>query len=625
MDCREPSRLNRTLHRHKLIASFLFSIIYATLPGRFYTVSAQESIKPDFKSVDLVKEDHNPLKSKYVTVRYRAVDLEHGLRNWPRQSPSLENLVEQLTSVGVGRVILPDPLAGNHKNIPIREFAELLAEQQIEIWFELSPSEIKSQDEALHKALDERSGPLDTSHADMLNRAYLTRCKELSELTSEDGISLTSGFFFPLRAGESLPAGLEAEATESNFRAFLDSMELARDWAKTLDSPEKRTQFLKTTGLMPWITWRNREVARFYTELGAQVHKTTRLRITFAAPSTADPTSAALFAEAHAAGMSPAKAWQWMAFDPLIWPHHESFSLMSSESLQNQADAREIVNHPDLVEPMKSRIPGGHWFVTESPVHKSVFRFAGFSQNQLVDLQTAFSTLLVRQDSPLLVVDYPAIARSDKFLRETIRKKSRLTGQSFQIRQSPVSAQGVTARYYPESDPGSFVIINALPCRMVVKFMAVVPHPEFYMDSPDLLLNESDAHGSKPRSEHLWSIPPHTLARINVRGLDLQNLLFEATVPDDARDIVQTRYEALLDQHSEPAEIQASSKPDQPAQAEKSKGRRTMAAFQAYRESRLADFFRISDGILKERRTQRSINRSARLTDEDSQTDRIIR
>lgn len=625
----EPSRLFRTPFHHSLIArTFRYtSCIFAIVSS--INLSAQESVETTdalkFAPVAKASQTGRQANRHFFTVRYRPVDLEMVERSWPHQKLELEQLAESLNTIGVSRVILPDPDAAEQLSEKVIRFAELLVRHKIDIWFELAPRYMKSEDTVFHDMLNFHSGPLDTTHTRHLQSIYLKRCKELAALRNDQGQALAAGFFFPLRAGESLPAGLDAELSKPIFDSFLKDMDLAKDWAKSLDTQAKQLQFIKTTGLMPWVTWRSRRVAEFYSVFADQVFLDTTLQVNFAVPSTSDPKTSTVFQEARTAGLSPLMAWQWMAFDPLKWPQSPSYSLMQAESLQNQADDRENVNHPDLINAMKNRTLDGHWFAIQSGSAKPMFPWTRFQDDQLVPLQAALSAFLSRQDSDSLIVDYPALIGSEDNLQKWIRKHNQIQGLGITLRQKSESFQGVAARFYPESESSPLVLINSLPCRMVVTLTTDQPVSGMTMESLDEELQPFDLSNLGGDSKHTWSIPPYSWGRIRVSNAGLTNLIYEASVPDDAMDIVQTRYEELLDHRSGPSPITLSSLPVPVEREAKSKGRRLMAALQAYRESRLADFFRLSDGIVKERRNQRSMMRNARIKGEESQNNRILR
>ena len=92
---------------------------------------------------------------------------------------------------------------------------------------------------------------------------------------------------------------------------------------------------------------------------------------------------------------------------------------------------------------------------------------------------------------------------------------------------------------------------------------------------------------------------------------------FEVSLPDESKDVIQTRYDELMEHRLTPQSNFLKGGRGADSASEKTLGRRLMAALQAYRESRLADFFRLSDGIKVEHRNIRGEERAARRFTED--------
>jgi hypothetical protein len=626
----EPSGLHGLITRHKLICFYLFSqwlLVQFCLNSSI--LMGQESVEPSSVHFESINSKASSVSSDFVSmeflVRFDPSDIHSLKRTWPRSSKNPEKLAGELVNTGIRQVILPDPQNSPEDHEFVMAIAESFSLSKIPVWFELRPS-LNKDHEVSGRTGDLTSGILDRESSSKILSEYQKACSRLSSLKSFSGIKLCHGFFLPLSGGKTLPEKLDSEISPQVIQTFLSEMQFEGDWAERLTDPEKQIQFVKTTGLMPWMTWRIRRVAHFYSGLAEKVYEQTGLKITFATPSTADSMSARVFAEAQQAGLSPMKAWQWMGFDPQKWPVSKAFQLFGSESLSNQEDDRETVNHPDLIEAMKNRGSDGHWFAAQSHLNSSLFRWNRISGNPLVPLGAALTAHMTRQNTRMLILDYSAVSGSETTVRKWAYRSRSLKGRAITLPEGDLSSQGAVVRYYPDSESKSLVLVNSLPCQMNIRISLPADHKREKIQILDPELQWIRGPESEDHSDILISLSAHCWGRISIPDLDPALSSFVAFVPDDSRTIVQTRYEALLDHRSGPS-------PENPAEttaiplerSEKSKGRRLMAALQAYRESRLADFFRISDGILKDRRVQSPFNRSARKLPEDSLNDRIIR
>lgn len=616
----EPSRLSSMHRRYHILKKTLF-IMALAMTSLFCELSQAVDLP-----ANIVNSALSPaLKTaprRMVAVRYQAEDLLTTSGSTDPASSSSQfavNLLKEMNSSHAGRAILPDPFATNHTGHWLSASREL-AENGMEVWFELAPKSLLN-----HEMDSDKTVPILVPESlKNYETAMIKRVRELAELRTGAGKPVASGLFLPLTPPVGLPSGSEAGLNESTFRLFLQETGLEGEWSQRLANDDDRKAFVRSAGLMPWLTWRSRRVSEFYRAIADQTHELTGLKLTIAAPAFSSESSQSLFDEAERTGVSPMNAWRWMAFEPSLWRSSASLEVIGSESLAEPRIGRELVAHPDMESALDGLSVRGHWL--SQPMSKQPETGPEISNQAgnrgLGHIESALVCYMSRHDAQWLMIDRSAIKGHELKIADWNRRFERLPLISVDEESvGRISLQGMTIRTFPISNSSLVAFFNPLPCRMEVELVSLSEDSK----KNNVRFVESFEAARSLRNEsgttiHLI-VPPKSWGHLELESGITSTVSFKVSLPEEAKDIVQTRYDELMEHRSKP---QPNMFMGVQSNSEKTRGRRLMAALQAYRESRLADFFRLSDGISVERRHGRGVERTARgFTDDLSNRPKI--
>lgn len=565
------------------------------------------------------------LKGRKVTLRYSAEDFGEFF-----ESNSGEGVYEfavRLTSdmrrFGITRAILPDPYLTDRKEQWLAA-ARHAATMGFEIRFQIDPASTagKSSEPNSEKIV----GILDADRAKVLESGIVSRVAELSELRSASDSKVISGVFLPLAPPDSLPAGWEAGLNESTFKAFLKDMGLEDDWSGPGKSESlSRLDYIRSRGLMPWLSWRSRRIATFYESIGKEIESRHGLGLTVAAPHPGNVEAHLLYEEAERVGSSPVFAWRWMAFEPDLWRNTGAILLIGAESVSKVQPNRDWAIHPDLQTALGLQSARGHWFAGSRGSDRTDSPHAGTDRGDYEHLLSAMTCHLSRHDSTSLIVDRCALGERHEDFATWVARYEGLPEIGRKSWETDAPKPGLTMRCYGTGDSELLVPINPLPCPIALE-LVLQRRQGGTVDpvDPDSNLNLVLESSGKERSIAKLTIPPMHVGRLDLGGFRIENYRAELTA--ESRDVVRTRYDALIRQNAEAVPVNGDGVPPAMTEAEtKTRGRRLMAALQAYRDMRLADFFRISDSVTFERRGRRNSEIPADMGRADLPKRRIIR
>jgi hypothetical protein len=524
---------------------------------------------------------------------------------------------------GVSRIILPDPDRTDRKENWLA-VARHAATMGFEVRFEIDPATIDhhSTDDAESKELPKI---LPIASAATFKKKVLDRVGELAEMKNASEAKVASGFFVALSPPAALPSGWEAGLSEATFADFLRDTGLESVWGGDLKNEESRKEFVKSRGLMPWLTWRSRRIATFYGELARAISQTHGLALTIAAPQPGNIEAHALYEEAERIGSSPIFAWRWMAFEPELWRNESSIRLIGSESVSPQGEPnRDWATHPDLEAALGPQSTQGHWFAGR--------RFASFTEpssgwddREFDPLMAAMVSYLSRHDSSALIVDRSTLGDRHKEFAAWVSRYEGLPELGRKAWETVAPKPGLTLRGYSSGASELLVPINPLPCtiRLELSLVSREGSTAEPMD-PDSSLKLSMERTGPDRATARLTIPPMHLGRLDLGRFRIES--YRAELPQESQDVIRTRYDALIRQNDEALTHGPAAVAGTLTDAEsKTRGRRFMAALQAYRDMRLADFFRLSDGISADRRSRRMIENPGEVGRVDLPNRRIIR
>ena len=570
-------------------------MIIGTLPC--LGLSGQEASQPKSAS---------RMPSRVVAIRYRAERLPND------QQTSLNSFINNnLQSLHARRVILPDPSSTTQKEAWLAA-AKALAAAGLEVWVELSPE----PSGAKHGSADPGAQLLDPAGAKSLETSYLKQMEALAALRTDKDRPVVGGFFLPLVPAQTLPGGWDVGLSGTAFRNFLNETGLEREWAARLTTQADRRTFVRSAGLVPWLAWRSRKVADFYSRLADQTQALTGLGLCVASPAASGELARSLFEEAERSGSSPLIAWRWMAFDPTLWKRVSGLELVGAELIGPKTGAQELAAHPDVESAFSEWDNRGQWLTPSSlkPITHSVLKTA--KSLDTLSANAVIVAAMARRDVPWMIMDHEATVGQEAELAEQIAKFQALppvtasAGTSMQL-------QGLTIRSYPPDKSTVIAFFNPLPCRMDVEMTLAQAAGATAVLKRDSELELSGVNDVETPGLITISIVPKSWGRIELSMTNPDSVGFQVKLPDEAREVVQTRYEELLGHRSGAVKPVAGGLVAVGHMGEKTRGRRLMAALQAYRESRLADFFRLSDGILPERRSARGVESTARGFQDD--------
>lgn len=560
-----------------------------------------EELKPVAETIEKTPAKKHP-HGRLITIRYQETDFS-GNEHVSHEKP-VETLADELRQTGADRVILPDPFASKATESQIKT-AEVLADAGYGVLIELSP---------LQEAIKESSARFFQARTAAESAAgYLKRVEKLTALKTPTGKKVVTGFFLPMAPLKTLPGAWDAGFDAVVFEEFLEETGLKREWASKLLTDEQRRGFIRSVGLMPWMTWRTRKIADFYARLSDEIEEKTGLKVAFAAPTSSRESASTIYEEAERAGFSPLIAWRWMGFEPSAWKSDRGLEFVSSESIPPGAGQRDATIHPDLENAFGDWPVRGHWLASNSPALAQGTRYFERYTELVPDAESAIVAGLARRDIQHLILDHSIIAGQEiRFAALAQRFQNLPVRDSETVTETQL--QGLAIRSYPRENSTVIAFFNPLPCRMEVELSLkdqntkelVIRH-----DSLDLIARKTDA---EPKPNIHIALEPKSWGTIELKQVATESVSFLVELPDESRDVVQTRYEALLDHR--PATTGAG-RVLPGSVAETTRGRRLMAALQAYRESRFADFFRLSDGILSERRAARQVESTARGFQDD--------
>lgn len=566
-----------------------------------------------------------PSRGRKVTLRYTAEDFAD-----IHESSSGEGIYEfavRMTSdmrrYGVTRAILPDPYRTDRKDEWLAA-ARHAATMGFEVRIEIDPasSEAKSSDPQPETA----PKVLITHQAESQKAAILDRVEELAGLRSATDSKVISGVFVALAPPGSLLSGWEAGLNEATFAAFLKETGLEQDWnVQARQDADSRLEYVKSRGLMPWLTWRSRRIATFYESVGTEIGKRHGLELTVAAPHPGNVEAQSLYEEAERIGSSPVFAWRWMAFEPELWRNTDAIRLIGAEPVSKAQPNRDWATHPDLQVALGPQATKGHWFAgrrgygpAESP-NVSLDRI----ENDL--LFSAMIGHLSRHDSTSLIVDRFALGERRQEFATWVARYEGLPETGRKAWETVAPKPGLTMRSYTTETSELLVPINPLPCPIGLELMLIRrPGGTSEPLDPDSDLKLVVESTGADRAIARLAIPPMHIGRLDLGGYRIES--YRAELPEESRDVVRTRYDALIRQSDGTVAANGDMTKTLMTEAEtKTRGRRLMAALQAYRDMRLADFFRISDGMTADRRGRRNLENPADMGRADLPKRRLIR
>ena len=588
--------------------TFAISALTLFFAGFGTALQAEQSAAPA-TNAEPKKAEAAPEKARRVfSIRLSDNDLENYINSWRLSRPAPGPLVEKLLATHCRQVILPIPADDDAWKLT-QEVALALHGKAVEIAFELHPEQ--SQNNARKELAIFNELLAEKAKTDLLGQAA-----RAMQVVGGDKKPVCNGFFMPLVVGESLPGGITSQFSAQVFDRFVREMKLGDDVVSSLENDARREQFLKSTGLVPWLKWRSTKVAEFYDTLAASLRRQTGQNIIYAAPSSSLKATSDELSDIQRSTVSPILAWREVGFVPELWAQTNRFRLIGSQTLDQNESEIELAEHPDLVRAMKPRSSEGHWFRAGVETGPGLFYFGRDRQTLL---QSLLTSTLANSDPALVVVDYPAIENLPGRMAPTIDKFHSLAGQGVSPMGSGAVLQGVSARAYGQPADWTLVLFNALPFRVQVGLHDEEGKAISNIGVLDSEITPIQKPGPADSARQTFNISPNSWGRLHlaVERADLIGISTE--VPDDARDIVQTRYDELIEHKPQSATADTAPASTR-TNAERSRGRRLMAALQAYRERRLADFFRLSEGLTRDRRSIIS-----RTPAEDSENRRILR
>lgn len=563
---------------------------------------------PAFALQDVTKTGATTTQPRrQVAVRYQR---DAGL---DRNSTDLKTFIQNdLQRLSANRAIVPDPESTKQINTWLTTATELAADGR-DVWVELSPDQPGEKSEAAETSMQ----LLDAASANLLERRYLKRIQALATLRTQQARPVISGFFLPLVPARTLPGGWDAGLNESIFRNFLEETGLEKDWAARLTTQDERRAFVRSAGLVPWLAWRCRKVADFYSRLADQTQALTGRTLCVASPVAGGDVARALFAEAERSGSSPVVAWRWMAFDPSLWKPVSGLELIGSELIEPRPGNQELAAHPDVELAFSDWGSRGQWFTAQplKPVSHEVLKTAKSIGSPSVESVIVAS--LARRDIAWMIVDHETTEGQAAGLADLINRYQALPPVDTSSAGTSTQLQGLSIRSHLLNKSTVIAFYNPLPCRMDVNMAFASTVPASVVVKRDGELEWPGGKNSATFDEIALSIAPKSWGRIELALPNADSIGFQVKLPEEAREVVQTRYEDLLGHRTGGAKPLAGGVVSVGHMGEKTRGRRLMAALQAYRESRLADFFRLSDGILPERRTGRGVESTARGFQDD--------
>lgn len=582
--------------------------LYLAMPVR--TLPAMQSPAPTATAEQNKAETTPEIVRRVFSIRLSANDLENYVNSWRLNRPAPGPMVEKLLATHCRQVILPISADPDRWKLT-QELALALKEKAVEIRFELNVK--TSQDDAKIDFVI-----FDELYAEKAKTDLLRQAEMAMQVVDGDKKPVCSGFFMPLVAGESLPGGLTSQLSAAIFDRFVREMKLGDDLVSSLETDARRERFLKSTGLVPWLKWRSTKVADFYDTLAGSLRRQTGQNITYAAPSSSLKPTKDELSDIQRSTVSPVLAWREVGFVPESWPVNDRFRLIGSQTLDQSESELELIEHPDLVRAMKARSAEGHWFRAGAEVSSGLFQFG---RDRQALMQSLLTSNLANYEPALVVLDFPVIENQPGRLAHMVDKYHSLSGRGVSPIGSGAVLQGVSGRAYGKPTDWTLVLFNALPFRVQVGL-----HGEEGKAISNIRVLDAEITpvapkaGGEAATGQIFNISPNSWGRLHlaVERADLIGLSTE--VPDDARDIVQTRYDELIEHKPQSATAETAPATARTS-AERSRGRRLMAALQAYRERRLADFFRLSEGLTS--RDRRPV--ISRTPTEDSEKRRILR
>lgn len=577
--------------------------------------------------LDAKPQDSRPVPSRgrKITLRYTAEDFAdiHETTTGEGVYEFAVRMTSDMRRFGVSRAILPDPNRTERKEEWLAA-ARHAATMGFEVRIEIDPASTDSN--ASDPQPPTAPKVLFADQAAVLKTGILGRVEELAGLRSATDSKVISGVFLALAPPASLPAGWEAGLNETTFSEFLKETGLEQDWnVQGKPDADSRLEYVKSRGLMPWLTWRSRRVATFYESVGSEIGQRHGLELTVAAPHPGNVEAQSLYEEAERIGSSPIFAWRWMAFEPDLWRNTEAIRLIGAEPVSKAHPNRDWATHPDLQVALGPQATKGHWFAGRRG------HVSGESPNLSVDrneydlLLSAMIGHLSRHDSTSLIVDRSALGDRHQEFATWVARYEGLPETGRKAWETVAPKPGLTMRSYSTENSELLVPINPLPCPVGLE-LALIRRETGTSEplDPDsdlkLVLESTGADRAVAR----LSIPPMHIGRLDLGGYRIES--YRAVLPEESRDVVRTRYDALIRQSTGTVTANGESTKTPLTEAEtKTRGRRLMAALQAYRDMRLADFFRISDGMTADRRSRRNSEIPSDMGRADLPKRRLIR
>lgn len=561
-------------------------------------------------------------RGRRVTLRLTAEDSDaiSGMQHSDGVYDFAVRLTSDIRRFGVSRVILPDPALTDRPDEWLA-VARHAATMGFDVRFEIAPSRA-GRDMMQPDTNEQLPKTLESGSAVSLRSGILKRVSELAELKNASGARVASGFFVALAPPTALPAGWEAGSNEATFADFLRETGLESDWGGRLTDEESRRDYIKSRGLMPWLTWRSRRIASFYTELADEIEKNHALPLTIAAPHPGNSESRTLYEEAERIGSSPVFAWRWMAFEPELWRNSTAVRLIGAESVSVIRSSRDWATHPDLEAALGPQATQGHFFAGNAP---GLLPEPSTDSNEYEALKSAMVSHLSRLDATGLIVDRSTLGDRHEDFTSWVTRYEGLPDIGRKAWETLAPKPGLTLRSYHAGDSELLVPINPLPCPVGLELTLVRrSQGDAEPVNPDADLKLVIEESGPDRAVARLSIPPLHIGRLDLGKYRVEN--YRVDLPQESRDVIRTRYDALIRQNSEPAEPRGAVIVEELSDTEtKTRGRRLMAALQAYRDMRLADFFRLSDGMSTDRHWRRNSEITPDVGRVDLPKRRIIR
>lgn len=600
-----------------LLAAMFFAASHGT--------GAAEKAEPSKENVGNTEEK----PGRRVILRYRHEDALRLIEDDEEAQPYAVavRLTSEMRRFGARRVILPDPLGAIRKEIWMAA-AGHAATMGFEVRFEIDPEGISrnGHDVQAENSPHASTPPALSDAATQFETAILDRVATLRDLKTASGSPIAAGLFLSLTPPVVLPANWEAGLDEATFAEFLRGTGLDAEWSERLKTDRDRREFVKSRGLMPWLTWRSRRIARFYGDLAAKIHERHGLDLTVATPHPDNDAARSQFEEAERIGVSPVFAWRWMAFEPELWRESRHLRLISAESVSAGHTTRDWATHPDLITALGPQTSQGHW-LTGSPFDFASEMTTERSLNASFDaVKTALIGHLSRHDVPSLIIDRGMLGDRRQESAALISRFEGLPDIGRKTWETAAQKPGLTLRAYDAGDSEFLVPINPLPCPISLKLSLVRKNPasggQPVDPDSDLKLRVESADSGRATARLI--VPPNHWGRVDLGAYRVET--YSAELPEESRDVVRTRYDALLQEQTAMPVIRPTGEVAVPLEQEtKSRGRRLMAALQAYRDMRLADFFRLSDSVVTQEDHRRRTENTARSRRDDLPNRRLIR